>query len=401
MRIGRIRVAVAALGALALVTATARCGSAQEKDADHAEEHVVTAAPFVLHGSAFGGGSYLGVYISEVHADDVSRLELGEERGALIEDVTEDGPAEEAGIRKDDVIVEWNGTRVESAAQLQRLVKETPAGREVRLGYVRDGDTRQVAVTIAERESLVRNFSFRTPDPEHMDALRERLEGLEHMRWFSPGEGGVFAFMGGGRMGIGIQSLGDQLGAYFGLDGREGVLVTSVREDSPAEAAGMRAGDVIISVGGEAIDGTGDLARMVREADAGPISVGILRDRDERTLTVERKAVIARVVAQAAVDAPDHAPLQPAEVLVPDRNPGSVRYRGRLQVGKEHGAEALVYLRVAAGPETPAKARVQRLDLVPAQRVAVCLQGLAHGFCHRRAVGLLVEPGSQAARVVA
>jgi membrane-associated protease RseP (regulator of RpoE activity) len=286
MRIGRLRVAVAALGAVALVTATARCGSAQEKV--EVEEHDGKSAPFIVSSSGLGGGTYLGVYISEVDADDVSQLGLEREYGARIEDVSDDSPAKEAGLQADDVIVGWNGSQVESAAQLRRLVTETPAGREVQLEVIRDKRKRDVEVTIAERESLVRSFSFRGPAPGRIEELTERLrEGGEGARWHSPSVGNVFAFMGGGRMGVGIQSVGDQLGEYFGLDGRNGVLVTSVEEDSPAEEAGLKAGDIILSVGGESIDGAGDVARVVREAEQGPIAVGILRDRKERNVTVE------------------------------------------------------------------------------------------------------------------
>ena len=73
--------------------------------------------------------------------------------------------------------------------------------------------------------------------------------------------------MGGGRLGVGIQSMGEQLGEYFGLSGRTGVLITSVSEDSPAAKAGLKAGDVILSLDGDAVDGTGELARTIREAD--------------------------------------------------------------------------------------------------------------------------------------
>ena len=287
MRIGKLRLAVAALGALALVTATARCGSAQERV--EVEEKTANAAPFIVRSGGFGGGSYLGVYITDVGADDVSQLGLGRERGARIDDVSDDGPAQQAGLQKDDVIVGWNGSQVESAAQLKRLVTETPDGREVKLEVIRDGKKRDVTVTIAERESMVRSFSFRGPGPEQMEGLVERLRSSgERMRLHAPEiSGSVFALMGGGRMGIGIQSVGDQLGEYFGLDGRDGVLVTSVEEDSPADKAGLKAGDVILSLGGEPVDGTGELALAVREADQGPIAVGILRDRKERTVTVE------------------------------------------------------------------------------------------------------------------
>ena len=287
MRIGKMRLAVTALGALVLVTATARCGSAQEKVV--VEEKSGNAAPFIVRSGGFGGGSYLGVYISDVDADDVSQLGLKQERGARIEDVSDDGPAQKAGLQKDDVVVGWNGSQVESTAQLRRLVTETPADRVVELEVIRDGKKRDVKVTIAARESMVQSFSFRGPGPEQMEGLVERLRSSgERMRLHAPEfSGSVFAFMGGGRLGVGIQSVGDQLGEYFGLDGRNGVLVTSVEEDSPADKAGLKAGDIILSVGGEPVDGTGELALAVREADQGPIAVAILRDRKERTVTVE------------------------------------------------------------------------------------------------------------------
>ena len=81
MRIGKLRMAVAAFGAVALVTATARCGSAQEKV--EVEEQDGKSAPFMVRSGSFGGGTYLGVYISEVDADDVSQLGLKREYGAV------------------------------------------------------------------------------------------------------------------------------------------------------------------------------------------------------------------------------------------------------------------------------------------------------------------------------
>lgn len=291
MRTGRFRWAVATFGMAALVAATARCGSAQEKAPETDEDRTVVirerAAPNVWVDGR--GGSYLGVYLSDVAAGDVERLDLDRERGALIERVSEDGPAQKAGIRGEDVIVTWNGSPVESAAQLQRLVRETPAGRTVQLGVVRDGRNRNVEVTLGARESMVRSWSFRGPDPEQMEKIQERLrQGGERLRLHAPElAGGVFTLMSGGRLGVGIQPVGDQLGEYFGLGDRTGVLITSVSEDSPARKAGLKAGDVILSVNGEAIDGTGDLARAIREADAGAVRIGILRDRKERTVTAE------------------------------------------------------------------------------------------------------------------
>lgn len=235
---------------------------AQERDASGEPPppavRAAPAPPALMSLRMANSGSYLGVYIREVSDDDVERLDLREERGALVTDVPDEGPAAEAGLQADDVIVSWNGARVESAAQLRRLVGETPAGRSVDLGYVRDGDQRAAAIELADRSSTV-------------------------TRWSPRGHGNFQMFMRGGRLGVSVQNLGDQLGEYFGADDG-GVLVASVREDSPAADAGLRAGDVILRVDDENVEDPRDLAGTIGRSDAGEIELRILRDRQERTI---------------------------------------------------------------------------------------------------------------------
>jgi membrane-associated protease RseP (regulator of RpoE activity) len=243
------------------------------------------APPAVMSWSGVAGGSHLGVYIREVTEEDVERLNLPEERGALVSDVPDDGPAAEAGLQADDVIVSWNGSRVESAAQLRRLVSETPAGRSVELGYVRDGRQQTASVELADRSpSVSRFFSRGEMDADARARLEESLGDARYrLRALSDGDGSFHVFMQGGRLGVGVQNLGDQLAEYFGAsDG--GVLVTTVREDSPAAEAGVRAGDVILRVGDERVEDPGDLVREIARADAGQIELRVLRDRQERTL---------------------------------------------------------------------------------------------------------------------
>jgi len=234
-------------------------------------------------------GTYLGVFIREVSADDVERLSLREERGALITDVPDEGPASEAGLQADDVVVSWNGSRIESAAQLRRMVQETPAGRRIDLGYIRDGSERTVNLELADQSPHVVRLQPQMERMQHRleelkeqeGALHERLGELHNVP--APRPGNFRFFMRGGRLGVGIQNLGDQLADYFGAaDG--GVLVTSVQEDSPAEAAGLRAGDVIIGVGDTSVEDPGDLMEEIAEADEGEIEIRVLRDRNERTL---------------------------------------------------------------------------------------------------------------------
>ncbi len=229
-------------------------------------------APQVIR---IGSGGFLGVYLEEVDDAAMDRLSLREERGALIAEVSEDGPAAEAGLLKDDVIVEFNGEAVESISELSRMVRETPAGRTVAVGVIRDGQPREMSVELGERPGVV----WLGPDVDRRQGVFIAPGDGEH------GEHQVFAFGGRGRLGVQLQSLGDQLAEYFGVT--EGALIASVREDSPAAQAGLKAGDVITRVGDRAVDDVGDVAEAVHEAEEGSLSITVVRDGDTRTLTAE------------------------------------------------------------------------------------------------------------------
>src|ERR1700676_4391460 len=98
-----------------------------------------------------GGSSYLGVDIADVSAERLAALKLKEEHGAEVTMVDQDAPAGKAGLHEHDVIVSVNGTPVESAAQLRRMIKETPPGRVVNLGISRDGQPLSIKVQLADR----------------------------------------------------------------------------------------------------------------------------------------------------------------------------------------------------------------------------------------------------------
>src|ERR1700680_4404351 len=98
-----------------------------------------------------GGSSYLGVDIADVSPERLGELKLKEEHGAEVTMVDQDAPAGKAGLHEHDVIVSLNGTAVESAAQLRRMIKETPPGRVVSLGVSRDGQPMTIKVQRADR----------------------------------------------------------------------------------------------------------------------------------------------------------------------------------------------------------------------------------------------------------
>lgn len=320
MTVPRVLIPVLGMIALALVVKGVEAQD-DSQQAPHAAWRSAPAPP-AAYSFRIGSGSYLGVYIREVSEADVKRLDLPEERGALITDVPEDGPAAEAGLRTDDVIVSWNGSRIESAAQLTRVVGETPAGRSVEVGYVRDGRQRTANVELSDRSpAIARVFPGGGLDEESRAQLEKSLDGMRTRLRSLDGNGFAHLFMSGGRLGVGVQNLGDQLADYFGAtDG--GVLVSSVREDSPAERAGLKAGDVILRVGDEKVEDPGDLMTAINRAEAGEVQLRILRDRKERTVKVtlpDRKDDVDVGSGNAWFFAPDAgAPMPSIEAELPE-----------------------------------------------------------------------------------
>lgn len=236
----------------------------------------------------FAGGGRLGISLGDVGAADVAKLGLAAERGALVKEVHEGSAAKKAGLEKGDVIVRFAGQEVWSAAQLARLVRETPAGRQVSVDVTRGGSSRTLSVTLAEadRDRLFSfepgDFHFEMPDlPDLADLPRPPIPPDAPMapmlRRFSLGQGR--------RLGLSYQELGDQLAGYFKVEG--GVLVTEVVEEGPAAKAGIKAGDVIVRVGSTDIRDGGDLRDALREAKAGSnTTVAVRREGRAMDLTV-------------------------------------------------------------------------------------------------------------------
>src|SRR5205814_9791106 len=112
------------------------------------------------------GSSYLGVDIADVTTERLSALKLKEEHGAEVTMVDQDAPAGKAGLKEHDVILSLNGAAVESAAQLRRMIRETPAGRVIALGISREGRPQTIKVQLANRS---KSMSARVMSPGDMN----------------------------------------------------------------------------------------------------------------------------------------------------------------------------------------------------------------------------------------
>ncbi len=243
------------------------------------------------------GGPQLGVMIEEVDKDGVARLKLREEKGALVTEVLKNSAAEKAGIRKDDVIVGFQGQSVLTAAQLRRLVREVPSGRTVDLDLVRGGSPTRVAVTLERGEWSGRDTDMK--DPEDLsETLRDlgdfrfrSREGAPHAFDFKLDEGGpammAFSQGGRGRLGITYTEIEGQLARYFKAPKDVAILVNSVGAGSAAEKAGIKAGDLLLKLGATTVEDASDLREAVRDLEPGKAAqVTVLREGGNVELSV-------------------------------------------------------------------------------------------------------------------
>ncbi len=211
--------------------------------------------------------SYLGIGVVEIEADRAKALKLSEERGVEVKSVEEGSPASKAGLKEGDVVLEYNGQRVEGTEQFVRMVRETPAGRLSKLLIFRGGATQTVSATIG-RKPRGQFGVFSIPDVPG----RFRIEiPRPTMEWRSS------------VLGIESESLESQLAAFFGV--KEGVLVKSVIKGSAAEKAGVQAGDVIVKLDGARIAAPRDISSALKSGKR-TIALTVVRRQSEMNLNV-------------------------------------------------------------------------------------------------------------------
>lgn len=280
---------------MAPVAAVAPAAEAAQATAPPAEGAGSGSGSGVGAGSGFGygeggggenmwmesGGSYLGVDTQDVTKERMASLKLKEERGVEVLMVDQDAPAGKAGLKEHDVILEFNGARVESVEQLRRMIHEIPPGRNVTLGISRDGQPMTLNATLADRGKH-NSFAYTGPKVKMPKVVIPRIPEVPEM----PEMGNVVVITGSSSSGLLVENLTPQLGEFFGAKNGAGVLVRSVEKGSPAEAAGFRAGDIIIRVEQEKVADRGDWRSAMRNHRSGKVSIGIIREKREQTLSL-------------------------------------------------------------------------------------------------------------------
>ena len=210
--------------------------------------HVLQAAETLTHPPGM-----LGLGLQEVMAEEVESMDLPGEYGAWVQGVGSDSPAAKAGLQKNDVIVSYNGQRVESARSLQRMVLETPAGRTVELRVIRDGRAVLVHPTLGEGKM-----------PQTAGAAPRPPKSL----------------------GVGIENIAPAVGQYLGLEDGTGVIVRAIKEGSPAAAAGIIEKDILVKINDTDIQSAQQLAEEIKSLGSYTATLTLIRGTETQTVEI-------------------------------------------------------------------------------------------------------------------
>jgi serine protease Do len=197
---------------------------------------------------------YLGVLIQKVTPEIAESLGMEKASGALVANVSKDGPADKAGVKVGDVIVEFDGKEVKDSGDLPILVARTAVDKKARLKVLRD--KKEVTLTVAVGE---------LKDEEVVATAPEK-----------------------GELGLTVQRLTPQMAESLGLEKSEGVVVTAVEPGSAADEAGIRRGDIILEVDRKTVRNLDEYKKAIAGAGKGRGVLFLVR-RGDNTLFLALK----------------------------------------------------------------------------------------------------------------
>lgn len=209
---------------------------------------------------------WLGVSIQDVDEKLRKKLDLGDDVvGVFISDVHEDSPAEKAGLLDGDIIIAVSGEDSHTVSKLGDLIRSKEPGTEAEVVVLRDGKQKKVYAILGSSPVMVSTVGH--------GELMEGLLGLKSLEALTiPGlswvDIGISGASGRGRLGVYIDDLSEGMAEFLEVPDGEGALVEDVVEDSPAEKAGIKAGDVIVKIGDHDVDDVEELVEAIGKMEA-------------------------------------------------------------------------------------------------------------------------------------
>lgn len=234
---------------------------------------LVACALLMTSMPAFAGeqSGYLGVTLQNINASMAKALQMEDKGGVLVNEVVTDSPAEKAGFKDGDVVLEFDGQTITSNKALIKAVGGTSPGDEVKIKILRSGKTKTLKVVVGKKEAMKKKMKIFINDDDHSFHMGKDFEFI--MKGFGGGSHPDRGFLG-----VQLDDLNEQLGKYFDVEDGEGALVTKITEDSAAEKAGLKAGDVIVRIGDDGITSADDVHQAM--ADTKPedeLKIQVLR----------------------------------------------------------------------------------------------------------------------------
>ncbi len=175
---------------------------------------------------------WLGVIIQKITPELKEKLKLRDDKGALVADVASGGPAEKAGIKRGDVIISFDGKEIREMNELPFIVASTPVNKIVTVEVIRKGKKNSLKVKTEKLE-----------EGREAEAVIEEKQNL----------------------GMTLEEITPDLARRFGLVEKSGLLVVQVENNSPAEEAGIRQGDVILELDQEPVKNLDEYTKRIQQ----------------------------------------------------------------------------------------------------------------------------------------
>ncbi len=210
---------------------------------------------------------WIGVYVQDLDNELRRYMDIKQRAGVLVNKVVRGGPADKAGLRKEDVIVRFDGKRIRNTDQLTRAVRRRSPGDEISARVVRNGNLKELAFTVGVTPE---QLTGTRRDPWHAARAWRRAHNSEQV-W----------------LGVEMAEMNSDLAEYFKTAKRSGVLILQVFADSPADRAGLKAGDIISHLGNKKVPTPEDVRRVISTHKAGDrVRIQVLRHEHKKTLEV-------------------------------------------------------------------------------------------------------------------
>jgi len=193
---------------------------------------------------------YLDLNPQDIDEDLAKALKLRDTEGALVANVTPGGPADKAGIKQGDVILELNGQKIKNSSELRNRVAQLGPGTSAKIGLLRDGREIQVSVILGERPKGQAQGSPREEQPK--ETMSRKL-------------------------GLSVQTLTPDIAEQLGFKGEQGVVVTDVVPGSPADEANLQSGDLIKEVNRGQVRSVNDFEKAVKGLKSGDVAALLVR----------------------------------------------------------------------------------------------------------------------------